>query len=208
MSMSLCSIPRSPTSTSRAWIFLASGNEPRLNAPKTAIPRGRFASADGFIAITAAGNKMFRALCTHVVERPEWLEDPRFATTAERMRNAAAFLAAIEPIFRGKSSAEWSALCKRAGIPCGAVRSVGEALLSDEAIERGAVFDLPHPTAGTVPAIAQPYQLSRTPCDYRAPPTLGADTAAVLGALPGYDESRIAALADQGAIGVRAREEA
>lgn len=184
----------------KAADYLASGQEPALNERQSAVPRGLFETADGSIVITAAGDKMFRALCLAVVDRPQWLEDPRYATIRERMRNGAAFLAEIGAVFAAAPSETWSARCKAAGIPCGPVRSVGEALLSDETRERGLVFDLPHPTAGRVPAIAQPFQLSRTPCDYRAAPLLGEHTHDILATLLGYDAARIASLAAEGAI--------
>jgi crotonobetainyl-CoA:carnitine CoA-transferase CaiB-like acyl-CoA transferase len=48
---------------------------------------------------------------------------------------------------------------------------------------RGLRVDLPHPQAGTVPSVASPLRLSKTPVQYRrAPPPLGADTAEVLAA--------------------------
>lgn len=180
--------------------FLATGREPRLGEAQIALPRGRFETADGAIVITCAGDKMFRALCLYVVERPAWLEEARYATTAVRMRNGAAFLADVGAIFRSKPSAEWSARCKRAGIPCGAVRSPGEALMSEEASERGLVFSLPHPAAGKAPGIAQPFRFSETPCRYEAPPLLGEHTRAVLSELPGYDDAHLVALEAGGAI--------
>ena len=143
---------------------------------------------------------MFRALCLQVVDRPQWLDDPRYATLAERMRNAEAFLKEIGSIFRTQSSDVWSARCKQAGIPCGAVRTPGQALLSPEASERGLVFALPHPTAGVAPVIAQPARFSETPCRYEAPPTLGQHTERVLQELLGYDAARIAELAASGAV--------
>lgn len=184
----------------KAAEFMASDEEPALGNAQGPLPRGLFATADGSIVITCAGDKMFRALCLEVVDRPQWLEDPRYATMRERMRNGDTFIAEISAIFTGASSETWSRLCKAAKIPCGAVRSVGEAVTSDDAVTRGAVFDLPHPTAGRVPAIGQPYRLSRTPCDYRAAPLLGEHTHEALSALPGYDRTRIAALATAGAI--------
>ena len=180
--------------------FLASGREPSLNQRQTAVPRGEFTTADGGIVITCPSDKMFRALCLDVVNRPDWLQDPRFATMTERLKNGETFLEEISAVFAGEPSAVWSERCKRAKIPCGAIRSVGEALLSEEAMERGLVFDLPHPVAGRVPAIAQPFQLSRTPCHYRAAPLLSEHTQEVLSTLPGYDAARIEALARDGAI--------
>ena len=182
--------------------FLASGDEPALTEERGPLPRGSFATTDGFIVITCVGDKMFRALCLEVVERPEWLEDVRFATMRERMRHGSAFLAELEAVFRAQPSAIWSERCKAAKIPCGAIRSVGEALLSEEARERELVFGIPHATADMAPAIAQPFRLSRTPCDYRVPPLLGEHTRGVLEDLLGYDDARINTLAAEGAIGL------
>lgn len=180
--------------------FLTSGRETPLYDRQSPGPRGQFDTTDGEITITCGKDKMFRALCLQVVERPEWLDDPRYATLSERMRNGEAFLAEISAVFRTRSSAFWSERCKQAGIPCGAVRTPGEALLSPEASERGLVFALPHPTAGAAPVIAQPFQFSETPCRYEAPPLLGQHTRQVLQDLLGYGEARIAELAASGAI--------
>jgi formyl-CoA transferase len=186
----------------KGYEFLASGREPAHYGRQAPMPRGQFDTADGGITITCGNDKMFRALCLTVVERPQWLEDPRYATAAERARNGEAFLAEIGEIFRSQPSAVWSQRCKRAGIPCGAIRTPGEALLSEEARERGLVFDIPHPTAGAVPVIAQPFRLSETPPRYEAPPLLGQHSRQVLRDLLGYDDARIDALAAAGAIGL------
>lgn len=185
----------------RGCEFLATGKEPALGVDQSAGPRGRFDTADGQIVITCGSDKMFAMLCREVVERPDWLEDKRFASMRERVsQNSEAFLEEIRAIFRREPSAIWSARCKRAGIPCGMVRTPGEALLSEEATERGLVFGIPHPTAGLAPAIAQPYRFSETPCRYDAPPLLGEHTHDVLTELLGYDSTKIAALASTGAI--------
>ncbi len=180
--------------------WLASGTDPMLFPPQGFGPNGMFPAEDGHILMTCSNDKMFQRLCTQVVERPDWLEDPRFSTMAERQRNEAAFLEQANALFSSKPKEEWSRRCKAAGIPCGAVRSVGEALLSDEAKEAGLVFGIEHPTEGLVPAIAQPHRLSETPARYLAPPLLGQHTREVLGDVLGYDEAKLAALAASGAI--------
>lgn len=180
--------------------FLATGREPALYQPQIPGPRGLFETADGSIVITCGNDKMFQALCRSVLDRPEWLEDERFATIPARMRNAEAFLAEIGAVFRTETRATWSKRCKHAGIPCGPVRTPGEALLSEEAADRELVFGLPHPTAGVAPVIAQPFRFSETPCRYDVPPLLGQHTREVLRSLPGYDDARIDALATSGAI--------
>jgi crotonobetainyl-CoA:carnitine CoA-transferase CaiB-like acyl-CoA transferase len=187
----------------KGYEFLASGREPAPYPRQSSMPRGQFDTADGGVTLSCVGDKMFRALCLQVVERPEWLEDPRYATAAERERHGEAFLDAFRAILRGEPSAVWSERCKRAGVPCGAIRTPGQALLSDEALERELVFDIPHPTAGTAPVIAQPFRLSATPARYRAPPLLAQHTGEVLRDLLGYAPERIEALAASGAIRLR-----
>jgi crotonobetainyl-CoA:carnitine CoA-transferase CaiB-like acyl-CoA transferase len=189
--------------------FLATGKEPRLNTRRTAGPSGLWDTADGQITITSGNPKMFAAFCERVVERPDWLEDPRFATMQERLqKNAEAFIAELAPILKSQPSQYWSERCKRAGVPCGILRSAGEALLSPEATERGLVFALPHPVAGKAPVIAQPVQFSDTPCQYGVPPVLGQHTRAVLGEILGYADERIAALEASGAIACESVEKA
>lgn len=181
--------------------WLTSGASPRLYDRQGAGPHGIFATADGEITISVGKDKMFRAFALKVADRPDWLEDARFADTPARIANGAAFLEQVAPLFESQSSAYWSQRCKAAGIPCGAVREPGEALLSQEAKDRDLVFAVRHQTAGTAPVIAQPFRFSDTPCRYGAPPTLGEHTRDVLGGL-GYSEERIAGLAADGAIGL------
>ncbi|HKX79349.1 MAG TPA: CoA transferase [Novosphingobium sp.] len=179
--------------------FLATGRPTQLYQPQQASPKGLFATADGHLVITTNA-RMFERLAVGVCERPDWLEDARFATPAARRENAEAFLTQLRAVFLSRPTGEWSERCKRSGVPCGAVRTPGEALLSPEAQERELVFGIPHPTAGLAPAIAQPFRFSETPCRYGAPPLLGQHTAEILSDLPGYDSGRIAALAHGGAI--------
>jgi crotonobetainyl-CoA:carnitine CoA-transferase CaiB-like acyl-CoA transferase len=182
--------------------FLATGQEPRLNVRQTAGPSGLWETADGKITLTSGNPKQFAAFCERVVERPDWLQDPRFAAMQERLgKNAEAFKAELGPVLKSQTSEHWSKRCKAAGVPCGVLRSAGEALLSPEASERGLVFALPHPVAGKAPAIAQPVQFSETPCQYGVPPVLGQHTREVLAGLLGYPEERIAELESAGAIG-------
>ena len=52
---------------------------------------------------------------------------------------------------------------RAAGIPCGEVRTVGEAIRSPEARERNLVTQIPHPKIGWVPNVALPIRYSDTP---------------------------------------------
>jgi len=190
--------------TFRGYECLVSGAEPRAIPVQAlrGIPRGQFATQDGVLVITAGGDKMFRAFATQVIDKPEWAEDPRLATDNGRAGHAEELLGAINAILQGQPSAYWSQRCKAAGVPCGIMKEVGEALLSPETAEREMVYRVPHPTAGAVPVIANPARLWGTPQETAAaPPLLGQHTREILAELAGYDEARVSALIEQGVIG-------
>jgi crotonobetainyl-CoA:carnitine CoA-transferase CaiB-like acyl-CoA transferase len=82
---------------------------------------------------------------------------------------------------------EWLARMDKAGVPSGAIRSVGEVCDSDLLKARNMVAEMPHASAGTVKAVKSAVQLSGTPLDsYVAPPKLGEHTREVLTGLLGY----------------------
>jgi crotonobetainyl-CoA:carnitine CoA-transferase CaiB-like acyl-CoA transferase len=88
------------------------------------------------------------------------------------------------------------------GIPCGEVRSVGAALSSPEAIARGMVAEVEHPTAGRISMVASPLKLQETPVARPvAPPLLGQHTGDVLANRLGLDSTRIDELREAGVIG-------
>jgi formyl-CoA transferase len=96
---------------------------------------------------------------------------------------------------RQQPARHWADALESVGVPCGPINDIGQALADPQVQARGMRVDLPHPTAGTVPLVASPMRLSRTPPQYlRAPPTLGQHTDEVLAERLGYDAARIAAL--------------
>jgi crotonobetainyl-CoA:carnitine CoA-transferase CaiB-like acyl-CoA transferase len=94
---------------------------------------------------------------------------------------------------------------RAAGVPCGKVRTIGEAIRSAEARERGIVTRIPHDEVGWVPNVNLPIRYSQTPVvDPVAAPAVGQHTGQVLSDLLGYDEARLARLAEAGAFGADA----
>jgi crotonobetainyl-CoA:carnitine CoA-transferase CaiB-like acyl-CoA transferase len=89
-------------------------------------------------------------------------------------------------------------------VPAGAVRTVGEALHSEETRARGLVTEIPHPTAGKVPNVGSPIRLSDTPLVAPvAAPLLGQHTRHVLKRVLELDDDAIDARRAQGAFGAR-----
>jgi crotonobetainyl-CoA:carnitine CoA-transferase CaiB-like acyl-CoA transferase len=90
---------------------------------------------------------------------------------------------------------------RSAGVPCGAVRSVDEALADPQIAARSMIESVPHPTIGTLNLLGLPIKLSETPGAVRsAPPRLGEHTRSVLQQDLALDASEIQDLASIGAI--------
>jgi formyl-CoA transferase len=187
----------------KGYQFLASGESPVSlgRKPKFGVPGGQFDCSDGAVWFTCTGQKMFRNFCDKVIERPELFEDPRFESVERRNANFAELFDLLAEIFVTQDRAYWSDRLKRAAVPCGEVRSVGEALVARETAERDMVAEIPHPTAGRIPMIKSPIKMSFTPAvDPTPPPLLGQHSREILRELLGYSDERIDALQAQGVI--------
>lgn len=67
-------------------------------------------------------------LLAPLLDRSPWLADPRFATPEARRVNAAAMQQELAAVFATRGAAEWESLLSAAGVPCGMVRDIGDAV--------------------------------------------------------------------------------
>jgi crotonobetainyl-CoA:carnitine CoA-transferase CaiB-like acyl-CoA transferase len=134
------------------------------------------------------------------VDKPEWLDDPRFATMPARREHATALVAALDEIFASAPMVEWAARLDAAGMWWAPVQTVEELLEDPQAHAAGLFVDVPQADGATAPAIASPLDFSDTRWTVEAPaPECGQHTELVLLEL-GYDWEEIAALRDQGTL--------
>lgn len=172
------------------------GNHHPINAPY-----GVFRTRDGYVVIGATGEKRWRKLC-EVLDAPELLADPRFATNGGRHEHRLALADLIGQRLQAHTSDEWEVILNDAGIPCGPIYRMDQALEHPQVRHRQMVVEREHPTAGPLRLLGLPVKLSATPGDIvRVPPLLGQHTAEILGEL-GLDDAAVARLRDAGVIRV------
>ena len=89
---------------------------------------GVFRARDGrYLSLGVVQQRQFELL-VRLLGRQRWLDDPRFADPDSRRTNAAALCAELDELFAERDAAAWEAMLSEAGIPCGMVREVGEAV--------------------------------------------------------------------------------
>jgi len=184
--------------------LLTGEDPPRYgNAHPSIVPYGVFDSADGPLVITVGNNAQFERFCREVIERHDLADDARYKTNILRGQHRATL---VPELTRELGSRPRKLLLERlahAGIPCGEVAGLREALLSERATRGELVTQQPHPhtASGTTPVLAPPWRFDgeRMPVR-RAPPQLGEGTRDVLEQTLGYSAEKIAELRSKGVI--------
>jgi crotonobetainyl-CoA:carnitine CoA-transferase CaiB-like acyl-CoA transferase len=184
--------------------YLINGTNPGRfgNSPNGSPTVGVYEASDGPLYMACANDRLYRRLVTEVLERPDLITDPLFANRKARTANKEKLRAIIAGVFAGDRLEHWMTKMKSANVPVGYLRTVEQGFNAPEARERHRIGRIPHLTAGSVPNIETPLNMSLTPTvDPVAAPLLGQHTTKVLRETLGYDDDRIAALAEAGAFG-------
>ncbi|WP_432785726.1 Acetyl-CoA:oxalate CoA-transferase [Oligella sp. MSHR50489EDL] len=169
--------------------YLANSKTPQRlgNAHQSIVPYQVFEVANQQHMVLACGNdKQFAAVCQVMGER--WNQDTRFASNPLRVQNRNELIPLMQSVFFTKSRDEWIALFEAAGVPCGAINTIDEALQLPQAVAREMTVSFED---SPVRVLGNPIKLSDTPVQYQSPPpTLGQHTEEVLSAF--FDSEQIA----------------
>jgi crotonobetainyl-CoA:carnitine CoA-transferase CaiB-like acyl-CoA transferase len=126
--------------------YLIGGEVPRPMGDQnaTAVPSGTFNAADGPLNIAANRQEQFERLC-RIVDRPDLVADPRFATRESRKRHRAALNGELNDALAHRTAAEWEQALTAAGVPAARVLTVPEAVELDQLSHRRFFADVPFP---------------------------------------------------------------
>lgn len=179
--------------------MMLSDDPPRYgNAHPSIVPYGVFDAADGPVVIAVGTNRQYERFCREVIERPELVDDERFCTNITRAANRDVL---VPQLTRAIASLSRAVLLERltgAGIPCGEVLGLHEALTSKRASEAGLLTTVPHPEAGSTHVLAPPYRFDGARLPVRgAPPSLGEGTDEILQSLLGMSHDQVSQLKKQ-----------
>jgi crotonobetainyl-CoA:carnitine CoA-transferase CaiB-like acyl-CoA transferase len=170
-----------------------SGSAHILSAPYQA-----FRASDGWLNIGGANQANWERLA-RVLGAPEWIQDPRFRTNADRMNNLQALTELMNARLKTRSMRDWIKLLEVEGVPCGPISSIADMAADPHTAAREMVVELDHPRAGRTKALGLPIKLSASPGKVaRAAPLLGQHTREVLAEF-GFSSHEIERLVASGA---------
>jgi crotonobetainyl-CoA:carnitine CoA-transferase CaiB-like acyl-CoA transferase len=183
---------------------LFTGADPQRhgNTSPDTCPSGVFQAQDRSFYINCGNDKIFQRLMSQVIDRADLAEAEVYATGPSRIRRRDELFAILNEAFAQHPWSYWQSRMRAAGVPCGLLRTVGEAIRSPEAKERALVTRIAHPKLGWVPNVSLPIRYSRTPVvDPVAAPDVGQHTGEVLREVLGYTDDRLKHHRDAGAFG-------
>jgi len=181
--------------------YWATGTAPQRlgTAHRLAAPYQVFATASGWIAIGAANQRNWEHLA-RALDRSDLLQNPKFATNADRMANLAELVETLTATLKTRTTEEWLQVLDEAGVPCGPVLTLDEVYQHPQVKARAMDSEVQHPIAGRIHAIGFPVKYSSTPGQmYRPAPVLGQHTYAMLEPL-GYSPEQRRQLENDGVV--------
>jgi crotonobetainyl-CoA:carnitine CoA-transferase CaiB-like acyl-CoA transferase len=186
-----------------ATMYLMSGEVPQRigNSHFVHVPYNVYPTQDGHIVVACIGDAFF-ARFLQMLPLPE-LQNPAYARQPARLAEKDSIDAAIAGAFVKQPTAHWLERLRAARIPCGPVNDFAQALADPQVVARDMVVSMSLESGEVVRMPGVPMKFSDTgETRFAAPPCVGRDSRRILSQMLGYDEARIDALRESGAVGI------
>jgi crotonobetainyl-CoA:carnitine CoA-transferase CaiB-like acyl-CoA transferase len=161
------------------------------------LARKPYQTSDGYLCILVYNDKQWKSFADSIGQ-PDLMQDPRFATQANRARHISEIYAWLAKVIVTRTTAEWMALMEKADIPVAPVNDIAD-LVEDPHLEATGFFSIEeHPSEGGLRTMRTPTSWSASPPGAQRPaPRLGEHSAEVLKEV-GYSDAEIAELGRKG----------
>ncbi|KAK5118092.1 hypothetical protein LTR62_004138 [Meristemomyces frigidus] len=164
------------------------------------VPYKGFETKDGSIMLGGGNDRLYGVMCQRL-GHPEWIQDERFLTNADRVANREMMEELVEGVTREKTTQEWLDVFEASGMPYAGINDVKGALEHEHTIARGMITEIDHPTCGPMKLLSHPVKFSESKPSIRtAPPTLGQHTQEVLSEMLGMSDGDIETLRTDGVV--------
>ncbi|RCI15568.1 hypothetical protein L249_3551 [Ophiocordyceps polyrhachis-furcata BCC 54312] len=164
------------------------------------VPYRSFKTKDGDVLFGCGNDRLFGILCDRL-GHPEWKDDARYKTNADRVANRAELEAGIETQSKQKTTQEWLDKFEGSGMPYAAVNDVLTTLNHEHTRARNMVIEMDHGACGPLKMVNTPIKLSESqPTVRTAPPMLGQHTEELLKEHLGLSQEEIGRLKQEGVV--------
>ena len=155
-------------------LYQGSGELPKRRglAGPLVVPNGGYQASDGILVITAGTDRQFRDFSA-ALGHADWADDPRYASTAGRLRHAEALNQEIAATLAANTRQHWAERLDRAAVPNAPLQTIDEVLAHPQTAASGMLQPSPD---GALAVVGLPltFDGARPPFTTRAP-ALGAD---------------------------------
>ncbi|MDQ3147595.1 MAG: CoA transferase [Actinomycetota bacterium] len=184
-----------------AYATLGVVREREGNRLANSAPLDNYPSADGrYVCIVAGSDANFARLCK-AMDRPELVDDPRFAVLADRARHGDVINGLVAGWTSSLPAAEIERRCVAEDVPVATAYTAADIFADAHMTARGDLVDVDDPVAGPLPQQAPfPRFVGEAVPVPSGAPLLGQHNAEVWGGLVGLSEGERAELEGEGVL--------
>ena len=162
-------------------------------------PYQAFETADGDLMLGVGNDAQWKRFCV-ATKFETLMDDPRFATNAERVSNFNETVRVVGEVMRTRTTEEWLSVLRAAGVPCSPINTLDQALEHPQLEARALIVETHHPVLGPTKNVGYPVKFNQEPRHAaRHAPLLGEHTKEVLKEM-GLSNERIDALFENGVV--------